>query len=447
MVELRANHAGYPSLRRSASTHGVARVSEEKAPKPPPSPPGVSAACLLSFLAEEASKCRPLPAQPQSSKILQQMRQGSSFAVAEEPKFDEVLTTRAVAFELKRRQQQPDRPGSDSTCSYADSLTGEEHWITGGSLVAPASIHVAHAWDASFNDLVQCLAKDCGGNLDRTYSVDVFTTALAASLDDPVGSVRDSVFGADEVLLVLDSEGLALKRLFVLFEVLLAHACGKLRLTCSAPNGWGSTEDSLRMWEARIDAIDWVLAETTRKSDDRRVRAASERLWEKVGKDVDKLLVTLRKELRQEVYSQILLECVEAGKPKVVKLALEMGANPERCDACGNMPEDLAVYNGRTDIEEMIFSWRMRNMSHKPLRLLLDPHELGRPHLDMAPFLTEPLLEEDEEDEPFPDWFALGLGEHIAAAAERSTPSTLTPGLSGASSSRSSSAMPPLAAF
>eukprot|EP00971_Amphidinium_carterae_P255966 5082197-Amphidinium_carterae.1 len=246
-------------------------------------------------------------------------------------------------------------------------------------MVAPASTHVAHAWDGKFEDLVNCLLKDSGGDLAKSYAVDVFTTRLTATLDDPVGAVRDSVFGASEVLLVLDAEGLALRRLFVLFEVMLAHACGKLRVTCSAPGGWGSTQQELKRWEERIDAMDWVLAETTRKADDRRLRAASERLWEKVGKDAERLLASLRKALRQVVYSEVLIASTAAGKLPIVKLALEMGADPEHKDMCGNLPEDVAAFNGRNDIEEVIFSWRMRHMSHKPLRLLLDPSENGRP--------------------------------------------------------------------
>ena len=37
------------------------------------------------------------------------------------------------------------------------------------------------------------------GYLDKCYSVDAFSTNLAASLDDPVAAARDAVAGADEV--------------------------------------------------------------------------------------------------------------------------------------------------------------------------------------------------------------------------------------------------------
>mmetsp|Transcript_70573 Transcript_70573/g.132058 ORF Transcript_70573/g.132058 Transcript_70573/m.132058 type:complete len:442 (+) Transcript_70573:49-1374(+) len=441
MVEVRHQPSGYPALRRAAS--GQLKDVKAAPPKVPARPSGVSTAFLVSFLGEEVPKCRPLP--PQQAQQIQQLQKQQQHPLwLDDAKVEEVVTTRAVAVELKRRQQQVgERPGSAGGLSHVETLEGQPHWLTGERMVAPASTHVAHAWDAKFEDLVNCLLQDSGGDLAKSYAVDVFTTRLTASLDDPVGAVRDSVFGASEVLLVLDAEGLALRRLFVLFEVMLAHACGKLRVTCSAPGGWGVTEQALRKWEERIDAIDWVLAETTRKADDRRLRAASERLWEKVGKDAERLLASLRKELRQVVYSEVLISSTVAGKLPVVKRALEMGADPEHKDQCGNLPEDVAAFMGRNDIEEVIFSWRMRHMSHKPLRLLLDPQENGRPQLDMAPFMTEPLLEDDEDDEPFPDWLAQLGGMIDQAARLGATPSTTTPGQSGANSSRSSSTRAP----
>jgi len=184
-----------------------------------------------------------------------------------------------------------------------------------------------------------------------------------------------------------------------LFEALLALDAGKLRVCCSAPGGYGVSEEALRQWQGRIDAIDWVLAETTRKCDDKRLRAQADRLWELQGKGIERLLAQLKKFLRREIYGQILLGAVEAGNLKAVVGLLDSGANPEQKDAFGNTVEELASSNGRPDIEEVIFERRMRGKVHCDLSAFFDPHELLNscddvPEDVLVPFLTEPSIEE-----------------------------------------------------
>lgn len=60
---------------------------------------------------------------------------------------------------------------------------------------------------------------DADGHLDQFYNVDVFTTCLGEVPADPVANVRQAVAASSEVLLVLNSDSLALRRLWVLFEL------------------------------------------------------------------------------------------------------------------------------------------------------------------------------------------------------------------------------------
>lgn len=226
--------------------------------RPPSAPVGVSVAFLIGFLARR----RPAPEAP-----------------------PERLATRGVATALKRSRHEA---GEVGPC--AGELAGETHFITGGVLTGAAAVYVSHAWDASFPDLVACLAADAAGDMDRLYAVDMFATDLQAPEEDPVQSVQRAVTGAKDVLLVLDAEALALGRAWVLFEALLAVAAGKLRVRCSAPAGFGASRQALDQWEARIDAADWMLAQTTRRSDEKRLRSFAEKAWEVGAKSTESRL-------------------------------------------------------------------------------------------------------------------------------------------------------------
>jgi len=363
----------------SAPTLGLScRPASASKEKGPPPPTGVSVAHMLWFLSEQKA---PDDAPPERS------------------------STRWAAQALRKGRQEEDLTGSVADDLLAEGATS---FATGAVLAGAVRTHVAHAWDASLADLVDCLAKDSGGDLDRRYSLDVFTADLLAPPDDPPAAVHRTVAAAKEVLLVLDAEGVALKRLWVLFEALLAVAVdGKLRVRCSAPKGYGDSEEALRSWEARIDAVDWVLATATRKTDDKRLRNFAERNWEMNGKGVERMLAQLKKQLRKEVYGQILIGAVQKGNKAAVAACLDAGASPEQQDAFGNTVEELAAHHGRQDIEDFLFTKRMNGRPHTALSeffsadALVEAAESGEVAQDaLTPFLTQADgLDEEEFDE------------------------------------------------
>mmetsp|Transcript_575 Transcript_575/g.1389 ORF Transcript_575/g.1389 Transcript_575/m.1389 type:complete len:412 (-) Transcript_575:137-1372(-) len=359
------------------------RPSVDSKQGPPSLPNGVSVCHVLSFVTEHA---------------------------APDDALAERRSTRFAAQALRKQRAEANKEGS-----VADELIaeGEVSFTTSGALAGPARIHVAHAWDASMADLADCLARDAEGDLDRRYSVDVFSTDLLAPLDDPPAAVQRTIAGAKEVLLVLDKDGLALQRLWVLFEAMLALDAGKLRVRRSSPSGFGNSEAALRKWEERLDAADWVLAQATRKTDDKRVRACADRLWELNGKGIEHMLAQLKKLLRREIYGLILVGAVEKGDKAAVGACLDAGASPEQQDAYGNTVEELAAHNGRQDIEDFIFERRMKGRPHARLAeffatdALVAAAESGDAHQDvLTPFLTQGGLdsEEEDEDEEVPDF-------------------------------------------
>lgn len=331
----------------------------------PPAAPsfGVSAAFLLSFLVEQGlSKESPV----------------------------EEATTRSVALNLKKQMRDADTFGPQ-----AKLLAEQTHYLTSGKLVGPAACHIAHAWDADFRDLVTCILEDADLEVNRHYYLDLFCSDLHESHHDPVSSTRQVVSGVKEVLLVLDSEGLALKRLWVLFEALLATAAGKLRVRGS-PGGFGASESSIRTWEAHIDAVDWVLAEANRNADDRQIRNFALKAWELGGKGIDAMLAQMKKQIRAEVYGQILVAAADSGNVQGVRAALEVGANPEQKDSLGNTAAELAAFNGHKHIEEAIFEHRMRRRYHGNLSSFLRPEDMVQSFAAMAPFFAEYASEAQE---------------------------------------------------
>ena len=221
-------------------------------------------------------------------------------------------TTRNVAAALRLKREEC----RDSARSAAELAERQEvHPLTCGEVAGPCSTHVAHAWDASFPELVDCLVRDAGSDLDRRYSIDLFGAehlsghlevvpesaparssqgSQACKGEDPVAAVQALVHGAKEVLLVLDKELACFSRLWVLTEAMMATAANKLRICTSDPRGYGSSMDDILRWESRIDAIDWSLAEVSRKSDDRRLRSFSERVWDVHGIGNERLLAQLK---------------------------------------------------------------------------------------------------------------------------------------------------------
>ena len=240
-------------------------------------PTGVSAAFLVSFLVD----CR--------SKV-------------------ERLTTRAAAAVEKKQL---------CGCVPHNETSGyNTHPLTGGHISGPSRTHVAHAWDADFEALVDCLVRDAGSDLDRRYNLDIFqpTEALPTAerseksskvTEDSVESLQATVAGVQEVLLILDRDALCFSRLWVLTEAMMGIRGNKLRMssTCCL----GSTETDLQTWEGRIDGIDWALATSSRKSDERQLRKFAERVWEH-GIGTDRLLAQLKVALRKYIYGQILVK-------------------------------------------------------------------------------------------------------------------------------------------
>merc|ERR1719440_218602 len=180
------------------------------------------------------------------------------------------------------------------TGSYADSLMEEKHPVTKGALVGSPEVYVAHAWDSGFQSMVEALVSFSQGELDKRYMVDVFSADLFSPPQDPVTTVMNNVTNADTVLLLVDAEGAALRRLWVILDALLASQAGNLKVRCTAPGGFGSSEKALKTWEALIDRADWGLAETSRKADEKRLRAFAEQEWETRGKGVERVLAQFR---------------------------------------------------------------------------------------------------------------------------------------------------------
>jgi hypothetical protein len=255
-------------------------------------------------------------------------------------------------------------------------------------------VYLVHAWDADFQQLVEALVADAAGDLDKKYLIDVFGADLHSPLDDPVAAVRRLLAGADEVLLLIDNEGQALQRLWVIFEAFQGFEMGKLRLRCTAPGGFGATEADLNAWDARIDAADWALADVSRKCDEKRLRVYAEKTWETNGKGTERILARLKMALRQDVYNQILVAAVVAGDKHSVSAALERGASPESKDTLGNTVESLAMFNGRSDIENLLFERRMYPKRHLGLsEWALNPQELANSE-QASWFVTEYLTDE-----------------------------------------------------
>lgn len=312
---------------------------------------GVSAAFMLSFLA----KHHPEPACTGEDEL------------APSP------STREVGRGLKRRMKDAEENGA-----HTESLMGQLHPVTGGEVAGSAGIYVAHAWDSDFQKLVEAIVVDAQGDLDKRFFFDVFSTDLHTADDENLASVQRRIALADKVLLIVDKEGVAFRRLWVIFEALLSLQCGKLQVRCAASEGFGDSEASLKAWEALIDTADWALAETSRKLDEKRLRAFAEKEWEAGGRGVERMLAQLRKALRQDIYGQILMSAVKKGDKKTVVAALDLGADPEVEDGLGNTAESLAAFDGRKDIEDILFERRMRTRFHPSLsEWALDPQQLA----------------------------------------------------------------------
>ncbi|CAE8607688.1 unnamed protein product [Polarella glacialis] len=415
-----------PTLRVSTS---LPRVAGSAAASPPV---GVSAAFLVSFSVENAP--------PTGSSV-------------------ERRSTRGVAAAMRRRIREEGEEAVPGAASLAASQ--ELHPLTSGPLAGPASVHVAHAWDADFSDLVDCVFRDASSDIDRRYSLDIFgaehlappeaaggqkdtssgcqlatlrplvaNASGAAGSEDSVAAVKALVDGAKEVLVILDSQGKALSRLWILFEAMLALP-GKLRVRSAGQAGFGNSREALLRWEALIDGVDWALADATRKNDVRRMRTFAERVWETQGCGIERLTAQLKVQLRREIYNQILLGAVEAGDRKAVEAALEKGANPDQ-KADGNTLEELASFNGHQAIEDLLFERRMRGLSHEKLSMFFKPKEMlansDEAHPDvLMPFMTEPFLGDEgseDGDADSQDW------QFLAGLDRLSEQSTHTPGSS-----------------
>lgn len=348
------------------------------------------------------------------------------------------------------RKQRQDL-GEEAVLGAADLAERQEsHELTGAAAAGPAATHVVHAWDADFSELVDSLSKDAGSDFDRLYSLDLFGPAhlpppssdspssasnTAGAGEDPVATVQALVNGSKDVLLVLDTQAKALERLWVIFEALLAVPAGKLRIRSANPDGFGKSKRDILQWEARIDAIDWGVADTTRKNDEKRIRAFADRVWEAHGSGVERMLAQLKLLLRREVYGHLLIGAVEAGDREAVEAALERGASLNQRDADGNTLEDLASFCEHPDIENLLFERRMGGMAHKSLSTFFEAKELvassDEIHTDvLAPFMTEtaffgePDASESVSDDD--DWSFLARAERLS---DQSTASH-TPGSS-----------------
>lgn len=419
-----ASAPSFPSFRASEGTTFPRRSAaslpgiSKAAPSQKVQPYGVSVAFLLNYIEDNHPD-------PDAEKAILDPVLGSS----EQPDGESIATSRTAALALKRRMQEAGEEGS-----YVDVLGDKEHFVTGGQLAGRTSTHVVHAWDAGFRELVTCVASDAQGDLDRRYGIDVFATDLLNPPCDPIANVQGLIAGAGDVLLVLDSEGKALKRLWVLFEAFLALGAGKLRVRCGSASGFGSSQASLRAWESRIDAADWVLAEATRSSDDKRLRKFADTEWEMKGRGVERMLVQLKMFLRSHVYGQILVSAVEAGNRQAVELALDLGADPNTRDRLGNPVEELAAFNGRGDIERLLFEKRMQKMPHLRLSAFFNPRELAES--DQAGWFFTEVVGDTDGAHPGGDVTIEAEETLHLSSTGLSEQSTRTPNLSSRSSSK-----------
>lgn len=411
----------------------VAAVGNKEAPDTSiPQPEGVSIAFLLGFCSEvanlppaepeKAEKAGAEGACPNSSpptnpsaptisrkrgSTTSQEQQNASATTAAGKASDSsasssssmLPSTRRVAQEVKKRTERAEpaegAEGTEGTEQssqpYTSLLAGERYFLTDGLLCGPSQTWVAHAWDMEFKLLTTALENDAKGDFDRRYTLDLFGVDLHAACADPVAAVKAGISRCSEVLLVLDAEACVLGRLWVLFEVLLAMDACKLRSCCAAPGGFGSSEGAVRAWETRIDQIDWVQARATRRSDERRLRQYADKVWEP-AKGVESLLCKLKKLLRVEVHSQILLAATLAGDEGAVRAAIAAGADVQRPDSYGNTAEMLASYHGHPQLEELLFAERVKHQQHMDFRSFLDPAQcpINIPDGVDLTFLTEP---------------------------------------------------------
>lgn len=291
-------------------------------------------------------------------------------------------STRHVSYEVKRRTESDPKP-------YTSVVKGDIHFLTGTPLCGPAKTWVTHHWDENYKALAQALERDAKGDLDKKFFVDVFSTDL--HVEDCVALAKAGICRSSDVLLVLDPQGKALGQLWVIFECLLATEMEKLRVCCSSSAGFGSSEESVRAWEARIDAVDWVQARATRRGDEKRLRRFAEKFWDQ-GRGMDVMLAKLTKCLRREIYSEILVAAAREGNITGVSAALSAGADPQRKDAYGSTGEILAAYAGHSDIENLLFAERMKHVVHLDFEQYFNPERCPvtvPENVDLS-FVTEP---------------------------------------------------------
>ena len=269
-------------------------------------PTGVSAAFLVSSLVH----CRSKVAQPTTRAAARVLREnGGAMAT---------LCGRVPHRETDENHptnpMDPRNPGDSNS-----------HPLTGGPMRGPSRSHVAHAWDADFEALVDSLVKDAGAELDQRYHLDIFgsgedvercperssqrsgvTGVTEVAADSHIESLQATVAAVQEVVLILDKDALCFSRLWVLTEAMMAVRSNKLRICPTA--SLGSTAMDIQTWEERIDGIDWSLATSSRKNDERRLRKFAERVWDMNGIGTDRLLAQLKVALRKYIYGQILVK-------------------------------------------------------------------------------------------------------------------------------------------
>jgi len=110
--------------------------------------------------------------------------------------------------------------------------------------------------------------------------------------------------------------------------------------------------------------------------------------------------------------------------------ALDLGADPDAEDLMGNTGEELASFDGRTDIQNVIFERRMKQRFHVPLaEWALDPSQLANSE-QAEWFVTEYLgghLSSEEERDTTEDKVIAGQLLHLP---EDTLESTCIPNLS-----------------
>merc|ERR1712096_78129 len=95
--------------------------------------------------------------------------------------------------------------------------------------------------------------------------------------------------------------------------------------------------------------------------DDQRLRRTIEQ--HRLG--VEKLTILVKKALRRQVYSEVLLQAARRNDVSTVRAALKLGADADHRDGHGNNAEMIAGYSDLLELETLLFELRVKPLAHR----------------------------------------------------------------------------------